>query len=195
MAFPGGPHGNSREQSMESEPSTSRPPRRSRPRKLLILAALAAVAAVAVAWRMHAVERQQQAVDSTRAQIEQAGGHFVESLVEGTYTIDLSDCPFDDAKLETLAGRLAKFPGPGLYRSRDLNLILNGTQVTDAGIAKLQGLRITRLDVAGTAVGDASVETISGFALWFVDLRGSQVSEAGVARLRESLPEKCRISH
>jgi len=173
--------------------SRTRPNLRTR-RCLVVVAGVVAVIVGVVAWRVRVTRRQGRAVAAARAKVQGLGGHFVVSLVNQTTCIDLSDCRFDDSDLQTLAQHLAEFPGPGLYRTHDLNLILNGTDVTDAGLGHLRGLNVSRLDVAGTAVGNASVETIGGFELWFLDVRGSQVTDEGVARLRESLPDSCRIS-
>ena len=92
-----------------------------------------------------------------------------------------------DADLKNLQGRLEEQP--------DLEvLVLCGSQVTDAGLVHLQGLkRLRLLHLADTQVTDAGLVHLQGLTqLRSLDLARTQVTEDGVANLRDALPD-CRI--
>jgi hypothetical protein len=75
-------------------------------------------------------------------------------------------------------------------------LNLEGTQVTDAGLAHLAGLTaLERLWLIGTQVTDAGLAHLSRLtALEVLWLDDTQVTDAGVRKLKEALPE-CHIYH
>ncbi len=69
-------------------------------------------------------------------------------------------------------------------------LRLDGTAVTDLGLAHLRGMSsLFRLDVQDTHVTDAGILQLRGLTkLKEFDLSGTQVTDAAVRELRESLP-------
>lgn len=158
-------------------------------RGMFILTTLVAVMLAMYAYRVQAAERERKAVAGAERQIRELGGAFYRGNVNGTFYVDLRGCLVDDAALCRLARCLAEFPGPYLDQTRDLELRLSGTAVTDASIVELRGLNVSCLGLAGTKIADASVETIATFSgLWFLDIRNTGVSDAGYARLKRSLP-------
>jgi Leucine-rich repeat (LRR) protein len=71
---------------------------------------------------------------------------------------------------------------------------LTGTQVTDAGLAHLQGLTgLQGLWLINTQVTDAGLAHLQGLTgLQVLSLDNTQVTDAGLAKLRQALP-KCAI--
>ena len=68
-------------------------------------------------------------------------------------------------------------------------LVLSGTQITDAGLEHLQGLKVSTLYLGDTQITDAGLEHLRRLPrLGFLDLSGTQVTEAGVQQLKQSLP-------
>jgi hypothetical protein len=63
--------------------------------------------------------------------------------------------------------------------------------VTDAGLARLQGLPgLEELSLRGTEVADAGLAHLRGLSrLQELDLNGTRVTGAGVATLPKALPE------
>ena len=72
---------------------------------------------------------------------------------------------------------------------------MDGTKVTDAGLADLRGLsNLQSLDLKETRVTDAGLVHLKGLSnLQSLDLNGTKVTYAGVERLRRALP-KCSIA-
>ena len=107
------------------------------------------------------------------------------------------------AAIEALGGRVGyvkpdrkateAFPTPFLRRwlSRDYfddvrAVSLSGTQVTDAGLAHLQGLtRLRWLDLSGTRVTDVGLAQLHGLTgLQELNLDSTQITDAGLAHLQ-----------
>jgi hypothetical protein len=70
------------------------------------------------------------------------------------------------------------------------SLILDGTQVSDAGLAHLHGLtNLGSLSLGGTQVSDAGLPHLTGLVrlsvLWLGDTR---VTDAGIRKLKQALP-------
>ena len=76
------------------------------------------------------------------------------------------------------------------------SLTLSGTEVTDAGLARLKGLAaLETLDLNFNDITDAGLVHLEGLAaLKELHLIDTKVSDAGVAKLKAALP-KCRIRH
>lgn len=70
----------------------------------------------------------------------------------------------------------------------------SGIEVTDAGLANLQGLTsLQGLDLSNTQVSDAGLAHLQGLtSLRWLFLRKTEVTDAGVAKLRNVLPN-CRV--
>jgi hypothetical protein len=62
-----------------------------------------------------------------------------------------------------------------------------GSQVTDAGLAPLSGLKnLRKLDLAAARVTDSGMTYLEGlYGLWFLELSHTEVGDAGLARVRE----------
>ena len=88
-------------------------------------------------------------------------------------------------------GVVAKLPVPAAL----FGLNLYRTQVTDAGLKELAGLKsLHTLDLRGTQVTDAGLKELAGLkSLHTLYLSGTQVTDAGVAELQKALPD-CRIN-
>jgi internalin A len=73
-------------------------------------------------------------------------------------------------------------------------LVLNATQVTDAGLAHLSGLMtLERLTLVATQVTDAGLAHLTGLTgLETLNLSETQVTDAGISELQKALPN-CRI--
>jgi hypothetical protein len=71
---------------------------------------------------------------------------------------------------------------------------LEGTNITDAGLAHLKGMHKLRLLwLSQTRITDAGLKHLHGLAgLRIVRVPGTKVTDAGVAALKTALPE-CRI--
>jgi internalin A len=80
-----------------------------------------------------------------------------------------------DAGVKLLAQR------PGLTR-----LSLEGTRITDQGLAELRGLtKLESLNLEGTAITDRGLEYVRGFkSLYSLDLSNTAVTDAGLDLLR-----------
>ena len=74
--------------------------------------------------------------------------------------------------------------------------MLNHTQVSDAGLAHLNGLtKIIFLGLNGTQVTDAGMTHVMGMKkLKGLGLRGTRVSQAGFNKLKKAFPF-CGIEH
>ena len=74
-------------------------------------------------------------------------------------------------------------------------LWLDGTKVTDAGLAHLKGLaQMQLLSLDRTMVTDAGLVHLEGFSnLTWLDLSGTKVTDVGVKKLQQKLP-RCKIS-
>jgi hypothetical protein len=75
-------------------------------------------------------------------------------------------------------------------------LSLDGSRVTDAGLAQLPGQTgLEYLNLDGTAVTDAGLVHLKTLSrLGYLNLGGTRVTDAGVAELQQALPN-CRIDH
>ena len=87
-------------------------------------------------------------------------------------------------------GVLAKLPDPGTA----FGLSLNATNVTDAGLKELAGLKsLQALNLNNTQVTDAGLKELTGLkSLQTVILTATQVTAAGAAAMKEDLPA-CNI--
>ncbi|HEV8000114.1 MAG TPA: hypothetical protein VGP63_09555 [Planctomycetaceae bacterium] len=76
------------------------------------------------------------------------------------------------------------------------SLHLQGTKITDAGLASLEGLNnIEHIDLEGTAITDAGLEHLRHMThLEVLMVTDTKVTAAGVARLKKSLPH-LRVPH
>ena len=93
------------------------------------------------------------------------------------------------AEIRRLGGEVGfdeKRPGKPL-----VDVFLDGTKVTDAGLADLKGLkRLTHLYLCDTGVTDAGLAHLKGLTeLQRLDLIGTTVTDTGVADLRKALPK------
>ena len=88
-------------------------------------------------------------------------------------------------------GRLAKLPAP----APAFGLSLRYTEVTDAGLKELAGLKsLQTLDLYHTEVTDAGLKELAGLkSLQALDLGETKVTDAGVHELQQTLPG-CRIT-
>jgi hypothetical protein len=77
-----------------------------------------------------------------------------------------------------------------------LSLSLNNTKVTDVGLEYLKGLtHLETFDLANTQVTDAGLEHLKGLTrLQSLNLGKTQVTDAGVDKLQQELP-RCKIYH
>ena len=77
----------------------------------------------------------------------------------------------------------------------DVDVIgLEGTNISDAGLAHLLNLRfLENVDLTKTAITDAGLATLSQLpSLEYIHIEGTRVSFAGVSQLQAALP-KCEI--
>jgi Leucine Rich repeat len=113
----------------------------------------------------------------------------------------------DDRKLKILVSVLSPLPkcpklsligtsvtDDGLAELQTLHsleqLDLTGSQISGAGLRKLNTLRLQSLNLSYTRLSDNDVPRIVAFRdLRTLDVSMSQISEAGASRLRKSLPE------
>jgi hypothetical protein len=65
-----------------------------------------------------------------------------------------------------------------------------GTNITDAGLASLKGLKsLERLEIADTSVTDAGLQQLEALAsLRELNVGGTKVTKAGIERLQQALP-------
>jgi hypothetical protein len=155
-------------------------------RMLLILVPLYVIPASLIAIRLQTGRNKRELA------AEFSGGTVGFRELGGLFSSDFSVASIyfnslTDADLKNLQGRLEEQP--------DLKvLVLRGTQVTDAGLVHLQGLKkLDLLHLGNTQVTDAGLSHLQGLTqLRSLDLAGTQVTEEGVSRLREALPD-CRI--
>lgn len=91
--------------------------------------------------------------------------------------VDLARCapPAGDADLALLSG----------LERRLVRLVLEGTAVTDAGVARLAAFSaLERLDLGSTAVGDAGLAPLAGLpALRSLDLHATRTGDGAIATL------------
>ena len=85
---------------------------------------------------------------------------------------------------------MAKLPAP----AAPFGLNLSGTQVTDAGLKELDGLKnLHTLHLGGTKVTDRGLKELVGLKnLHTLDLSFTAVTDAGLAELQKALPA-CKI--
>ena len=96
---------------------------------------------------------------------------------------------------------IEKFGGEVMRDDKDpakpvIEVNLNATEVTDAGLKELAGLKgLKRLGLAATKVTDAGLKELAALkGLQTVDLSEATVTFAGVAELQKALPD-CKINH
>jgi hypothetical protein len=99
---------------------------------------------------------------------------------------------FDEAwRMETYETVFDDGDAPYLAELKELEgLALVNVQISDAGVANLQGLaRLTWLRLNGTDVTDEGIRRLSGLTnLMFLDVRDTRVTDAGIADLNRALP-------
>ena len=121
----------------------------------------------------------------------------------------LAEMPVTDAGLENLRG-LAKLrilfldltpvTDAGLENLTGLTdltmLSLAGTQITDAGLEHVKELvSLEDLNISNTQVSDAGLERLVGLTrLRRLNLDSTEITLEGVKKLRDALPDDCRIS-
>src|SRR5205807_1684624 len=83
-------------------------------------------------------------------------------------------------------GTLPKLPDLG----RGFGLSLYGTQVTDAGLKEIAGLKsLQSLSLSGTQVTDAGLKELTSLkSLQLLNLGNTKVTDAGLKELRKALP-------
>jgi hypothetical protein len=143
-------------------------------RRLLFLAVVSLVAGV-VGWLAWA-NRHEPAVWA----VERLGGRVLfETDSDGQKAASLVFTlrPLDDADLGQFPD-LANLPHPRLF--------LDGTRITDDGLARLRGLRHLRvLSLGSTKVTDRGVELLAGLdQLELLNLKFCPVTDAGLLHLR-----------
>ena len=150
------------------------------------------------------------AVDKAVAEIEELGGwamYNVEDMRPQTWLEEHFDDPggsddpvcavkvlfvsLDGPKVTDASLKLLK----ELKSLQYLGLGLSGTNVTDTGLERLQGLSVGILDLSNTNVTDAGLERLKGMSnLEELDLTGTKVTNEGVKKLQQALPN-CEIRH
>lgn len=165
-------------------------------RTVLVLVTLLCVA---LGLWVGSAERQRRAV----ADIEKLGGDvkYVEPAASEKFPVTylrrwLPADYFDEIEWVDLAN--TQVTDAGLAYLQGLTglqaLWLNNTHVTDAGLAHLQGLsRLQFLELAETEVTDTGLARLEGLTnLQVLALDNTHVTDAGLARLRKALPN-CQI--
>jgi hypothetical protein len=151
-------------------------------RSLLLMVFVVAVPCSWFATEMKQATKQRRAVEAIRT----AGGGV-------TYDSD-SDDPFADEQLPyQQPAWLRKLVGDDFCGDiRCVNLA--DTQVTDARLVHLQGLRqLQELDLSNTQITDAGLVRLQGLTqLQWLSLWNTQVTDQGVTELQQALPN-CQI--
>lgn len=165
-------------------------------RTLLVLVTLLCVALGL--WCVPA-ERQRRAVTA----IEKLGGEvaYAKPAASETFPVPLLRRWLPPVYFDEVEGLYlgdTQVTDAGLARLQGLTgleiLFLDNTPVTDAGLARLQGLTTLRLlslgDTQVTDAGLAHAQGLTGLRLLFLD--NTQVTDAGLAELHKALPN-CEI--
>ena len=111
--------------------------------------------------------------------------------------LDLTNTHINDNSMEDLRFLWAWFKLTSLGEVSTLNpvftLILDQTQITDAGLAHLEDLDYypTALSLRETQVTDVGIEHLQGLSkLRYVELQGTKVTREGWTKLHNSLPSR-----
>ena len=139
----------------------------------------------------------------------QPGGHcFLPSFMQGLLHLPLQGflqpaLPFAQQGLSQPFGHLAPAMAHGVLHLpahlADLAhlqwLYLNGTEVTDRGLANLKRLdSLTLLHLADTQITDAGLEHLAALTnLRILHLSGTPVTDDGIEKLKRALPASLRI--
>lgn len=130
----------------------------------------------------HAADDKKNAVDPAMEAVVQkvnATGASLLPIAAGAKTYRFTALnvarAFGDAGLDTLAAAAGKI----------VSLDLARTKVTDAGLAKIAGMKeLKELHLEGTSIGDAGLDHLKGLtSLEYLNLYNTKVTDAGIAKL------------
>ena len=104
------------------------------------------------------------------------------------WSVDCGSATFSDEDVADLAEQLLALPSVGLR--------LNGSQVTDEGLAHLRGLdNLFSIDLSGTSVGDAGLPHLTSARLRALNLASTQITDAGLRGLAVHDLEILTLNH
>lgn len=128
-------------------------------------------------------------VEEVRLIAKGLGGRLDQGHVNGDFYLRLEGTSVTDQELRELALKLKEFPPPYLDQNHRIEVNLNDTRVTDAGVSTLGGLDLQSIQLRNTAVTDKIVPVLAPMQrLWRVDLENTAVSRDAQRQLADALP-------
>jgi len=128
-------------------------------------------------------------VEEVRLIAEELGGWFAQGQVNGDFYLVLEGTSVTDQQLKELALKLREFPPRYLDQTHRIQINLNDTRVTDAGVETLRDVNLQSIELRNTAVTDKIIPVLMPMhQLWQVDLENTAVSREAQRKLADSLP-------
>jgi hypothetical protein len=128
-------------------------------------------------------------VEEVRLIANGLGGRLDQGNVNGDFYLHLEGTSITDQQLQELAMKLKEFPPPYLDQNHRIEVNLNDTRVTNAGVEALANLDLQSIELRNTAVTDKMVPVLASMhRLWRVNLENTAVSREAQRQLADSLP-------